>query len=252
MDAQDEMADLLVAGTRTFGGVFVNGMFKMIDINGSGGESMADTWTCFGDASVQLRTPGTPNGLGSGNQYPFADFTYSIDGYTVTFTDQSYDSDGTIVSWLWDFGDGQSSTAQNPVHTYAADGVYNVTLTVTDNEDASSNKSKQFFVGDTPEIYVADISMSITTQGRWTRANAVITIKDSTGAVVPNATVDVDWSGEVSSTDSGVTGAAGTVSFSSAMIKSNGPFTITVNNVTHATMVYNPSLNVETSDTIYR
>jgi hypothetical protein len=69
MDAQDETADLLVSTLgpkRTFGGVFVNGLFKMIDLNGSGGESMADTWTCFGDASVQLRTPGTPVGPGTG------------------------------------------------------------------------------------------------------------------------------------------------------------------------------------------
>jgi parallel beta-helix repeat protein len=66
MDAQDEMADLLVSTSgpkRTFGGVFVNGLFKMIDLNGIDGERMADTWTCFGDSSVQLRTPGTPQPL---------------------------------------------------------------------------------------------------------------------------------------------------------------------------------------------
>jgi len=63
MAAEDEMADILVAGTkRTFGGVFVNGMFQMIDEYGSDGEKMAVTWTCFGDPSVQLRTPGTPTG----------------------------------------------------------------------------------------------------------------------------------------------------------------------------------------------
>jgi len=64
MCAEDEMADILVAGTkRTFGGMYVNGMFQMIDEYGSDGEKMAITWTCFGDPSVQLRTPGTPNGL---------------------------------------------------------------------------------------------------------------------------------------------------------------------------------------------
>jgi hypothetical protein len=64
MCAEDEMADILVSGARrTYGGVFVNGMFQMIDEYGSDGEKMAITWTCFGDPSVQLRTPGTPNGL---------------------------------------------------------------------------------------------------------------------------------------------------------------------------------------------
>ncbi|MCK4765755.1 MAG: hypothetical protein KAW12_26385 [Candidatus Aminicenantes bacterium] len=63
MCAEDEMADILVAGTkRTFGGMFVNGMFQMIDEYDRDGEKMAITWTCFGDPSLQLRTPGTPNG----------------------------------------------------------------------------------------------------------------------------------------------------------------------------------------------
>ncbi len=63
MCAEDEMADLIVSGTkRTYGGVFVNGMFQMIDEYGRDGEKMAVTWTCFGDPSLQLRTPGTPNG----------------------------------------------------------------------------------------------------------------------------------------------------------------------------------------------
>jgi hypothetical protein len=63
MCAEDEMADILVSGTkRTYGGVFVNGMFQMIDEYGSDGEKMAVSWVCFGDPSLQLRTPGTPNG----------------------------------------------------------------------------------------------------------------------------------------------------------------------------------------------
>ncbi|MBU1072032.1 PKD domain-containing protein, partial [bacterium] len=46
----------------------------------------------------------------------------------VTFTDAST---GDIASWQWDFGDGNQSTAQHPLHTYAAPGVYDVTLIVT-------------------------------------------------------------------------------------------------------------------------
>ena len=63
MAGQDEMADILVSGTkRTYGGVFVNGMFQMIDEYGRDGAKMASTWTCFGDSSLQLRTPATPTG----------------------------------------------------------------------------------------------------------------------------------------------------------------------------------------------
>jgi PKD repeat protein len=45
----------------------------------------------------------------------------------TVFTDQST---GEVSEWLWDFGDGESSTAQSPVHTYASAGTYSVTLTV--------------------------------------------------------------------------------------------------------------------------
>jgi PKD repeat protein len=50
-------------------------------------------------------------------------------GQTVNFTDLST---GVPTSWAWDFGDGGTSTAQNPSHTYTTPGNFNVTLTVTD------------------------------------------------------------------------------------------------------------------------
>ncbi|MSR63650.1 MAG: PKD domain-containing protein, partial [Planctomycetes bacterium] len=47
---------------------------------------------------------------------------------TVAFSDAS---SGAITSWSWDFGDGQSANAQNPVHVYAASGLYSITLRAT-------------------------------------------------------------------------------------------------------------------------
>jgi len=61
------------------------------------------------------------------NQDPFADFDYTVDGSTVTFDNQS--EFGT--SYLWNFGDGNTSTQFNPVHTYNEDGTYSVKLTTT-------------------------------------------------------------------------------------------------------------------------
>src|SRR6056297_3694807 len=95
MCAQDEMNDLLVANSYiTYGGVFVNGMFQMIDEYGSDGENMADTWTVFGDPSVQMRTPGNPEGPGGAvEEPPVADFTAGsttvTEGESVNFSDQS-------------------------------------------------------------------------------------------------------------------------------------------------------------------
>lgn len=57
---------------------------------------------------------------------PIADFNPNETGLTVNFTDNSTGA----LSWLWDFGDGNTSTLQNPSHTYATTGTYNVKLYV--------------------------------------------------------------------------------------------------------------------------
>jgi PKD repeat protein len=76
------------------------------------------------------------------NSPPTAAFSYNISELTVDFTDQSTDSDGYIVKWSWNFGDGSTSTAQSPIHTYAVDGTYNVSLTVTDDNGSTGSVSE--------------------------------------------------------------------------------------------------------------
>lgn len=58
---------------------------------------------------------------------PTASFTQSLNGQVVTFTDLSSQAP---TAWFWDFGDGNSSSQQNPVHTYGISGTYTVCLTV--------------------------------------------------------------------------------------------------------------------------
>ena len=60
-------------------------------------------------------------------------FDFEVDGNTVTFADLSeFASEGwNIVSWNWDFGDGNTSSEQNPIHIYNEDGTYDVSLIVT-------------------------------------------------------------------------------------------------------------------------
>ncbi|MGE0636859.1 MAG: HYR domain-containing protein, partial [Bacteroidia bacterium] len=65
--------------------------------------------------------------VGYTNPLPVAAFNWFASGSVVQFTNQS--TNGT--SYAWDFGDGSTSTEQNPVHTYAAGGTYTVTLVVT-------------------------------------------------------------------------------------------------------------------------
>ena len=70
---------------------------------------------------------------------PVAKFTYSQNLMKVDFVDKSSSSLGSIVSWLWDFGDGNSSSEQNPDHIYQNGRGYLVALTVTDNEGKHSD-----------------------------------------------------------------------------------------------------------------
>ncbi|WP_242156283.1 PQQ-binding-like beta-propeller repeat protein [Aestuariivivens sediminis] len=58
--------------------------------------------------------------------------TEVIEGNASVFTDLSFDQNGSISSWSWNFGDGTTSSEQSPVHTYEK-GAFTVVLTVTDN-----------------------------------------------------------------------------------------------------------------------
>ncbi|NKJ22129.1 MULTISPECIES: PKD domain-containing protein [Dyella] len=71
-------------------------------------------------------------GGGGGGGTPTANFSYTTNGLTANFTDSSTDSGGSITAHAWTFGDGGTSSATNPSHTYAANGTYSVTETVTD------------------------------------------------------------------------------------------------------------------------
>lgn len=66
-------------------------------------------------------------------------------GDMSTFTDISTTTGGNVLTWNWDFGDGNTSTLQNPSHTYASTGAYHVVLTLT-------NDSSDVHAGDTIAI----------------------------------------------------------------------------------------------------
>lgn len=84
------------------------------------------------------------------NQPPTANFNFTTADLTAVFTDASVDTDGSVVAWAWVFGDGETSTVQNPSHTYAAAGAYTVSLTVTDDDGATGSVSKSVTVTTPP------------------------------------------------------------------------------------------------------
>ncbi|HKK63425.1 MAG TPA: PKD domain-containing protein [Bacteroidales bacterium] len=75
--------------------------------------------------------------------YPTAGFEYEVPRSTATFTNTS----DNATSYTWDFGDGETSSEENPVHEYAAAGDYTVTLTVTDGTDEDVYEESIFVPG---------------------------------------------------------------------------------------------------------
>jgi PKD repeat protein len=88
------------------------------------------------------------------NDPPFASFTYDptnpVASQTITFdASSSYDPEGTISEYAWDFGDGPGIVDGKKVvpYAYASAGTYVVTLTVWDDKGASGSKSETISVG---------------------------------------------------------------------------------------------------------
>ncbi|MFC5527408.1 pre-peptidase C-terminal domain-containing protein [Rhodanobacter ginsengisoli] len=113
-------------------------------VMGSGTFPMQSTWS--NDTNECDISHPIVGGGGGGNVPPVANFSDTISGLTVNFTDSSTDSDGSIASRSWNFGDSSTSTATNPSHTYAAAGTYSVALTVTDNSGATNTKTQSVTV----------------------------------------------------------------------------------------------------------
>ena len=91
------------------------------------------------DSRIHTAEPKAP----AANDPPHADFDVHCDHLTCSFQDKSKDDDGTVVRRQWSFGDGATSEEQNPVHTYAARGRFDVALTVTDDDGATATKTRK-------------------------------------------------------------------------------------------------------------
>ncbi len=95
------------------------------------------------------------------NPVPEADFSATPASGSmpleVTFTDGSF-SEQTIEEWLWDFGDGNTSDAQNPTHTYREAGVYDVSLTVTEADGDTDTETKVDYITVVNPVPEADFS----------------------------------------------------------------------------------------------
>ena len=154
---------------------------------------------------------------------------------TVSFSDQS---SGTPTNWTWNFGDGNTSTAQNPSHTYTTAGTYDVSLTVSNacGNDATTAVGAVTVTDPGPATTMSVGGLSIVTVGEgkgFKHAEATITIVDNNGDPVQGATVTGNFTGKTSDPGvSGTTGANGQVTLSSSSAKGGGGWCFAVTNVT--------------------
>jgi PKD repeat protein len=153
---------------------------------------------------------------------PFVEFTVtnSCDGVPAIFDNLSYYNNGVIQSWLWEFGDGNTSTLPNPTHLYNSPGIYYVKLTANTNDGCTNFKIKPVEINIAPEV---DFSFS---------SNCVGNTTEFYGQVFCPYCVIIEWTWDFD-------------------ISNPGQHTSTLQNPTHSYLTpgnYIASLKVLTSD----
>ena len=93
------------------------------------------------------------------NEPPIASFTYSpkhpVVNQTISFNaSPSYDPDGNITCYEWDFGDGTNGTGKIVNHSYSSADTYKIALTVTDNDGATNSSSQYITIREANQIYL--------------------------------------------------------------------------------------------------
>lgn len=167
----------------------------------------------------------------------------------------SSDADGNIASYLWNFGNGATSTAANPTYTYTTAGTYSATVRVTDNLGASTTSAPVVITVTAPVTYsyISAMTVTKTTTKTGTYATVTVTVRGSDGAVKRNAVVTGTWSGLTTGTVSGTTNRSGQFAFKSATTRAtSGTFTFTVNGISLAGFPYDATKNTQTTISIAR
>jgi hypothetical protein len=151
---------------------------------------------------------------------------------TLQFTDISTSNIGTVAGWAWNFGEPSSgaantSTLQNPTHTYASNGTYNVTLTITDNSGCTNTYSH-------PVVINAPITLTPSTTSPLcnggTNGSIAITPSGgfgaSTGYYLPSG-YDYTWfDGTKGSSHVGLTAGTYTVTATDGVCSATGTYTL--------------------------
>ncbi len=230
---------MFAAGGKLYYVSNTDGQLRRLDFTGgvpSGTPTVVDTGDWRGKAVfLYAGVPDVP---------PTASFTSNCDQLTCSFDGSgSTDSDGTIASYAWDFGDGATATGVSPQHAYAAAGTYTVKLTVTDDRGGTNMASQQVqaatnatniaFVG--TDVYNANTKSATVTVPSGVQAGdglvLALTLNDPNMTVTPPSgwqqvgtqsnglAVSTLWQRVATSSDAGSTVAVGVSDYAKANLR---------------------------------
>ena len=225
-----------------------------LGIDGTGTGSATTGYSDYGSLGQYQLTGTVPL---STNQPPVAAATASVTSGTtplaVTFSSNgSYDPDGSLATYNWNFGDGTSaSNVAAPSHTYTTAGTFTATLTVIDNGGLTASSSVTISTtAPIKKVYVASINLSLVSSRKNKSATAAVTVKDANGAIVPGVSVRGSWTGVYSASQTATTNSTGTASFATGNLRRSGLLTFTVTGISGSGISYDSALNLETADVI--
>lgn len=140
----------------------------------------------------------------------------------------SGDPDGTIVSYLWSFSDGTTSSAENLTRTYSTAGTFDASLTVTDTDGYSRSVNAPTVVVSAPTQSAGITTVTVSPIG-GRKGRATIVVRTPLGAPVVGATVTGEWTGSLGGIQSAVTNSSGTATITSSRgSRGTATFTTTI------------------------
>ncbi len=186
------------------------GLWKAI-IPGQASGSIIQLYVkAFDNAGNSAQTSTLSYTVNTFNKRPTADFSAPAMAYSNEFVDfdasASYDVDGTIVSYSWDFGDGATGTGVTALHSYTTEGDYAVTLTVKDNRGTTDSVSKTIIIENRPPVRVNSPPTAIFTESpEPAYATETVTFDASDSSDSDGEIVSYSWDFGDGTTATGVT-----------------------------------------------
>jgi len=246
-------ASLIYSGTPTvtdtFLGVFDSGLKHWFGSYTPKASDPGGLWSLVVSGSDTSSPPNSGSGTKAvtlQDRPPVASFTSTPSsaptGTAVNFNGTaSYDLDGTVVSYSWDFGDQTTGTGSLVTHSYTYAKTYTVTLTVTDNGGVTGSTSSQLIITDRPPVVSFTPSPTIANTGQ--------SITLSVSASDPDGTISstrVDWGDTIMQLYSGAITSA-THSYASTGSLTSKTFTIIItatdNNASYTSLSSQVTIN---------